>query len=68
MLGSVERQHAGADHLSGREAGIIDGERFRISHNLNAKVAPGDQPASQNGSPGHRFLFSNSSQMGMRIG
>ena len=47
--GVVQREHAWADDLPGREAGIVHRERRRVAHRLKREVAPGDQPAIQRG-------------------
>jgi hypothetical protein len=32
MLGAIEREHARANDLGGREPRIVDGERRRVTH------------------------------------
>ena len=49
VLRAVERQHARAEHLSGREARIVDRERRRVAHHLDASARDVTTQASSSG-------------------
>ena len=51
MLLPVEREHARADDLSGREPRVVDREDDRVSHHLQGEVAAGHDPGLQRGHP-----------------
>ena len=51
VLVAIERQHARADDLGRREAGIVDGEARGVAHHLDAQVATGHEPAVEDRHP-----------------
>ena len=67
VLGPVEREHARADHLPGREARVVDRERGGVAHHLHSQVAPGDEPAVQYGHPRHRLGLAQAREQRVRV-
>ena len=57
VLVAVEREHARADDLCGREARVVDGERARIAHRLQHEIAPGDEPRVERRHPRDRLAL-----------
>ena len=51
VLVTVEREHARADDLRRREAGVVDGETGRIAHDGDTQVTPRHEPAVEHGHP-----------------
>jgi hypothetical protein len=67
VLLSIETQHARADHLSGREAAIIDGERLGVAQHHEGKLVARHQPAVERRQPGDGFPLTQSRKNRMRI-
>ena len=55
VLDAVEREHALAHHLRGREARVVDREGRRVAHRGEREVAAGDEPAVDRRQPRHRL-------------
>ena len=68
VLGAVEREHARADHLPGREARVVDGERLGVAHHLQREVAARDEPAVQRRQPRHRLALAQPGEQRMSVG
>ena len=62
MLVAVERQHAGSDHPSRREAGIVDRETLSVAHDVDAQIAAGDHPAVEDRDPRNWLMLAQARQ------
>jgi hypothetical protein len=51
VLVAIQRQHAGADDARGREPRVVDRERRSIAHDVDAQIAPSDDPAVEHRDP-----------------
>ena len=67
VLLPVEREHARADDLSGREAWIVDREHDRVSHHLQGEVAAGHDPGLQRGDPRDRLVLPEPRERRVRV-
>ena len=67
VLLAVERQHARADDLRGREPRVVDGVSAGIAHHVDAQVASGDQPAIEHRNPGDGLVLAEVGQGSVRI-
>jgi hypothetical protein len=67
VLGPVEREHARADDLAGREARVVDREGLRAAHHLHREIAARDEPAVEHSHPRHRFGLAQAREQRMRV-
>ena len=67
MVCAVEREHARADDLPGRETGIVHGECVGIAHHLEREVAPRDEPTIQRRQPRDRLPFAEAGEERVRV-
>ena len=67
MLLPVEREHARADDLGGRESRVVDGVDDRVSHHLQREVAAGHDPGLQRGHPRDGLVLPQPSESGVRV-
>src|SRR5581483_1208100 len=67
VLAAVEREHARADDLRRREAGVVDGEGVRPAHHLQGEVPPRHEPGSERRQPGDGLVRAQPRQHRVRV-
>ena len=53
VFGSVEREHAGPDHLRSAEPRVVDSEPNGVAHHRHGRIARQHDPPGQRGHPHH---------------
>ena len=67
MLLPVEREHARADDLSGREPRVVDGIDDRVAHDVQREVPAGHDPGLQGRHPRDGLVLPEPREDGMRV-